>query len=191
MRALLPVGEVPPSLSAALGPWSGASRPTRGLRGAPARTPAPSGAAGRGETWTVHQAADLWDRHGVSVYALACALIGDEKPAIGVVTQAMQDLVGSAAGESAGEARGALTRYVYRRSLELTGGVVMTGSLPPAMVWLSRLADLQRTSLALCVFGGQTHREAADLIGIPAHTVAHLLTSGLRELSRDAADEPR
>lgn len=168
MRALLPAEEGPPSPGAALRSYDGA----------------PRASAGKGEAWTVSQVADLWDRHGTSVYALACALLGEDKAAVQVVTLAMRDLVGSTACESTDEARRVLTRHVYRRSLEQVGTAGMTGYLPPAMVWLSRLADLQRTCLALCVFGGQTHREAADLIGIPALSVAHLLTSGLRELSR-------
>ena len=47
--------------------------------------------------------------------------------------------------------------------------------------------ELQRASLALCVFGGLTHREAAALLGVPPSTVAELLTAGLRELGRLAA----
>ena len=55
------------------------------------------------------------------------------------------------------------------------------------MVWLGQLAQLQRACLALCVFGGLTHREAADLLDVPPSTVAELLTAGLRELGRLAA----
>ena len=59
--------------------------------------------------------------------------------------------------------------------------------LPPVMVWLGQLAHLQRACLALCVFGGLTHREAADLLDVPPSTVAELLTAGLRELGQLAA----
>lgn len=142
--------------------------------------------ASKGDAWTAQQAADLWDRHGTSTYALACALLCDKTAAIRAVIMAMQDLTGSTVSTSLADARGALSRYVYWRSRELTGGTAMTGSLPPTMVSLSRLADLQRTCLALCVFGGQTHQEAADLLGVPSSTVARMLTSGLRELSRPA-----
>ena len=51
-------------------------------------------------------------------------------------------------------------------------------------MWLSRLARLQRASLALCIYGGLTHREAATLLGVPPGTVAELITAGLREVSR-------
>ena len=34
----------------------------------------------------------VWDRHGGSVYALACALLGDEAAAMRTVTLAMVDL---------------------------------------------------------------------------------------------------
>jgi DNA-directed RNA polymerase specialized sigma24 family protein len=50
------------------------------------------------------------------------------------------------------------------------------------MVRLGQLAQLQRTSLALCVFGGLSHREVAALLGLPPLTVALSLTSGLKEL---------
>jgi DNA-directed RNA polymerase specialized sigma24 family protein len=59
--------------------------------------------------------------------------------------------------------------------------------LPPSMVWLGQLAQLQRACLALCLFGGHTHREAASLLGVPSMTVAGLLTSGLKDLGLLAA----
>ncbi len=67
------------------------------------------------------------------------------------------------------------------------GGAPGAALLPPAMVWVSQLARLQRASLALCVFGGLTYREAAALLDVPPVTVADLLTAGLRELGRLAA----
>ena len=42
----------------------------------------------------------VWDRHGGSVYALACALLGDEAAAVRVVTLAMVDLALSTDAES-------------------------------------------------------------------------------------------
>ena len=69
-----------------------------------------------------------------------------------------------------------LARRVYRHSqvpLESSGGP----HLPPVMVWLGQLTHLQRACLALCVFGGHTHRAAAELLGVPPGTVAELLTT--------------
>ena len=134
----------------------------------------------------------VWDRHGGSVYALACALIGDEAAAVRAVTLAMVDLTLSIDAEPHQDILGFLARRVYRHSLEAKvkpsdrpGPPPVT--LPPVMGWLSRLAQLQRACLALCVFGGLTHREAADLLGVPPSAVAELLTAGLRELGHLAA----
>jgi DNA-directed RNA polymerase specialized sigma24 family protein len=127
---------------------------------------------------------DLWDRHGGSAYALACALLGDEVAAAETVRLAMTDLARSIRGVSTEEARGCLVRHVYRHTQEPADEMPGAVLLPPVMVWVSQLARLQRASLALCVFGGLTHREAAELLDVPPSTVADLLTAGLRELGR-------
>ena len=84
------------------------------------------------------------------------------------------------------EAPRSLVRQVYRHAQERVCETPGAG-LPPIMVWLSQLARLQRASLALCVFGGLTQREAAALLDVPPGTVTDLLTAGLRELGRLAA----
>ena len=129
----------------------------------------------------------LWDRHGGSVYALACALLGDEAAAVRAVTLAMVDLARSTDGESREDTLRLLARRVYRHSQEVPVEPSGRPHLPPVMVWLGQLAQLQRACLALCVFGGHTYREAADLLDVPPSTVAELLTAGLRELGRLAA----
>lgn len=130
---------------------------------------------------------DLWDRHGSSAYALACALLGDETAAVGAVRFAMADLARSASVVPDDETRRRLTRRIYRHTRQPVGGATGSERLPRSMVWLSRLARLQRESLALCVYGGLTHREAAALLGVPPGTVAELITAGLREIGRLAA----
>jgi hypothetical protein len=130
---------------------------------------------------------DQWDRHGASAYALACALVGNEVVAAEVVMLAMADLARSTRGVGTEDARRCLVRQVYRHAQEPAGETSGAVLLPPVMVWVSQLARLQRASLALCVFGGLTHREAADLLDVPPSTVADLLTDGLRELGRLAA----
>ncbi len=130
---------------------------------------------------------DLWDRHGGTAYALACALLGNEVAAAEAVRLAMADLARSIRGVSTEEARRCLVNHVYQRTQELDGETSGAVLLPPVMVWVSRLARLQRASLALCVFGGLTHREAAALLDVPPGTVADLLTAGLRELGCVAA----
>ena len=130
---------------------------------------------------------DLWNRHGDSAYVLACALLDSEPAVAEAVWCAMVDLAGTRDVPSHSEARRVLAGSVYRRAQELPDRSADAPPLPRAMVWLSQLARLQRASLALCVHGGLTHREAAVLLDVPPDTVADLLTTGLRELSRLAA----
>ena len=127
---------------------------------------------------------DLWDCHGGSVYAVACTLLGDEEAAIQAVTLGMADLASSSDRVSAQDARRSMARHVFWRSQELTGKTPRSMDLPPAMVWLGHVAQLQRACLALCVFGGHTYREAAGLLGVPPTTVAELLTAGVREVGQ-------
>ena len=141
-----------------------------------------------GGAGTVGEREDLWDRHGGYAYALACALLGNEAAAAEAVRLAMVDASRSIRGVSTEEARRCLVRHVYRHTQEHVGDTSGAVLVPPVMVWLSRLARLQRASLALCVFGGLTHREAAALLDVPPSTVAALLTAGLRELGRLAGD---
>ena len=96
----------------------------------------------------------------------------------------------SSGAESADDARRSLARHVYWRTEELASERTRTLRLPPAMVWIGQLAQLQRTCLALCLFGGLTHREAAALVGLSPMAVAGLLTSGLKELGQLAGGEP-
>lgn len=143
---------------------------------------------GPGNSVTRSELENLWDRHGGSGYALACALLGDQAAAVEAVRRAMADLTCSVRGVSTEEAGRCLARHVYRHAHEAAGGTPDAVLLPPVMVWVSQLAWLQRASLALCMFGGLTHRDAADLLDVPPSTVADLLTAGLRELGRLAAD---
>ena len=129
------------------------------------------------------QAEDLWNGHGRSAYALACALLGDETAAKQAVVLGMTDFARSQASTSAGDTRRSLARHVYWRSTELASETSRTTGLPPTMAWLAQLAQQQRTSLALCAFGGHTYQEAADLLDIAPLTAAELLRSGLNELS--------
>ena len=139
---------------------------------------------------TEAQAEDLWERHGRSAYAIACVLLGDAAAAARAIELVMADLAQSAVLESARDARRSMARHVYRRSQELSADTSRTLRMPPAMVWINQLGQLQRACLALCLFGGHTHREAAALLGVAPTTAAALLTSGLTELGRTAASEP-
>jgi DNA-directed RNA polymerase specialized sigma24 family protein len=132
----------------------------------------------------------LWDRHGASLYALACALLGDEAAAVRTVTLAMVDLARTPASDWPIDIPRYLSERVYRRSQTLTTEPSGASHVPASMRWLARLARLQRTCLALCVFGGYTHREVAELLDAAPATVAELLTTGLRELGHLAGGGP-
>jgi DNA-directed RNA polymerase specialized sigma24 family protein len=132
---------------------------------------------------------ELWDRHGTAAYALACALLGNADAASEAVRLAMTELARSGDVLTDDEARRRLARSVHHHAAALPSGTTVPESLPPPMVWLSRLARLQRSSLALCVYGGLTHREASQLLDVPPAAVAELITAGLRELNRLAAAE--
>jgi len=133
---------------------------------------------------------ELWTRHGGSIYALACTLLGDEEAAIRAVALGLADFARSNESPSPDRARRSMARHVYWRSGELADVTSRAPHLPPAMVGLGQLAQLQRACLALCVFGGHNHREAAGLLGVPPQTVAEMLTAGLRELGRLATAGP-
>lgn len=132
--------------------------------------------------WSPSQAERLWDDHGSAVYALACALLDEEVAAKRAVVLGMTDFVGSHLSPG-DDARRSLARHVYWRCTELASETPGTPGLPPTVAWIGQLVRLQRACLALCIFGGHTYRDAADLLGIPPLTVAGMLTSGLEGLS--------
>jgi DNA-directed RNA polymerase specialized sigma24 family protein len=101
----------------------------------------------------------------------------------------MADVASSIRDVSTQEAPRCLVGHVYRHTQEFAGATPGAALLSPVMVSMSQLAPVQRASLALCVFGGLTHREAAALLDVPPSTVADLLTTGLRELGRLAAGD--
>jgi DNA-binding CsgD family transcriptional regulator len=136
------------------------------------------------------QAEDLWERHGRSAYAIARMLLEDVATASQAVELVMADLAQSPVCESAGDARRSMARRVYLRSQDLPVDTSRTVSMPPAMVRVHQLRQLQRACLALCLFGGHTYRDAAALLGVAPSTAAALLTSGLTELGHPTAGEP-
>lgn len=153
-----------------------------GLFGSAGSTRQSGGGGQAAEALAELQANDLWERHGAAAYALARALLGNDVAAAKAVELGMTHVAGSGEGASPNDVRRALARHVYTHSRELSDETAWTLRLPASMVWLGQLAELQRACLALCVFGGHTHREAAALIGVSPATVARSLTSGLREL---------
>lgn len=135
---------------------------------------------------------EFWDLYGTQLFALSCALLGNEAAALRAVSLAMVDLYSPSADEV-----GLLPEVTLRSGAECVynrchAGLAETPlgrtiTIPPLMVWLGELAMGQRASLALCVFGGHTYQQAATRLDISSELVADLLTSGLHDLCRLAA----
>ncbi len=130
----------------------------------------------------------FWDLHGVSLFALARALLGDREAALRAVCLAMVDLYAEdVPGADAGpETLRRAAGLVYDRC---DGGrtrppTARAAGGHPATVGLGELATAQRAAVALCSYGGHTYQLAAARLDLPDEVVADLLTSGLRELSR-------
>lgn len=109
-----------------------------------------------------------WQRHGVALYLLACALLRDEVRAEHAVAQGITDFClrpGRAASPDRGADRRELGRIIYWRCSEATAPSLtpeVGTTLPVAMVWL---------------------HEAAELLGLPTSTLAALLRTGLLDLA--------
>src|SRR4051812_39797918 len=94
---------------------------------------------GRGRMRTVEfqpprsSSRDLWDRHGGSSYALACALLGNEAAAAEALRLAMADVAGSTDPLADGEIRRRLTRAIYRHAAQPVGEVTDVEWLPRPM----------------------------------------------------------
>lgn len=157
---------------------SSTERDTLGtVRTHPDRDRDPAGAA--------HRLTDVWDRHGASVYTVAIALLGDERAAEHAVRMGLTDLAAVQDTSTQEDDLRSWTRHVYVRSQELAGaGPAGTAPLPSSPSWFPHLAQVQRACLALCLFGGHTYREVAQLLDVPPTTVADLLTTSLREAQR-------
>lgn len=140
----------------------------------------------------------LCDDHGIALYLLACALTGSGEDARFLVAEAITDFSARPARtdrRTTDEVRTELARLVYRGNSRGGGGYAQPQTLrpraaaadrvplPEAMSWLRAVSARQREAIALCLYGGLTYRDAADVLALPASQVADLLSSGLRELA--------
>lgn len=135
----------------------------------------------------------LWDLHGAALFTLACAMLGDESAAMRAVSLGMMDLYTPSDPEPDDideTLQGAACR-VHSRCRAMLAGPPMrrTITLPPLMLWIGEIAAAQRSTLALCMFGGHTYRDAAGVLDLSPEVVADLLTSGLTELGQRATAE--
>ncbi len=125
--------------------------------------------------------ADLFERHGAALLALAMVLLGDRERAEGLATDAILDACAGPVHLTQGADRWELARYVYVRSQRMPRGLPSTqpqvGACPVAPAALDRPsgASVEHVALALAMFGGHSHREVATLLRLPADDVAALL----------------
>lgn len=131
----------------------------------------------------------LWDLYDANLWAMARTLLGEESASLHAVTLGMVDLYrpsGPDARVAADDALHAAAASVYQRFVQMPANPPgrRPRAEPVAAARLAHLADLQRRTLALCVFGGHTYRQAAIALDVPAGTTAQLLVSGLRDLVR-------
>jgi DNA-directed RNA polymerase specialized sigma24 family protein len=137
----------------------------------------------------------IFDRHGTALFSLACTLLGDHEDAESVVVEVIVAACSKpGATRPGGSLRHELARLTYLRCVRLgTRDEVRPvqlsdltesghGSAIAVMTELWIAARRQRAAIALVKFGDYTCPEVADLLGLPAATVAGLLRSGLRDL---------
>lgn len=148
---------------------------------------------------TPTRAEQLCDDHVVALYALAYLLTSRRDLATYVVAGAIDDLSARPepdCREDRVDIRSELARLIYLGSRALERGAPQEPfpvhdegaadeprSTPTAMTSLEALPDQQREAIALCLYGGQSYRDTAELLGLPAESVAGLLASGLHELA--------
>lgn len=125
-----------------------------------------------------------WDLHGVSLWMLARALLGNREAAMNAVSTAMVD---QADGDDrpGDDPLRAVADLVYRRCDQVLAETTRSmPALTPSVGRLGELSEGQRTALALCTYGGHTYRDAALVLGLRPEMVAALLISGLHDLLR-------
>ena len=131
---------------------------------------------------------ETWHRHGAALFALSLVLFEDVDAAESVVTQAFLDACTPADIALAPVSRRELARYVYvlwvRRttapgSARQLAFSAHPGWRPSGVAAMAKLSRLQRTAIALALFGEHTYTEIATLMDLPAMDIASLMRSGL------------
>ena len=140
-----------------------------------------------------HEPDLVWQRHGMALYSLACAMAGSHAGAQRAITAGMTsylERVEDRPGPETDEAIHALAPFVYlghQRRVQAQARYRVVHLLPPVMDRLRELALLQRTSIALWTFAGLSRREVAELLGQSPAAIATLLQCGLRDLDDTSA----
>lgn len=133
-------------------------------------------------------------RHGSTLYTLAHVLAGDREHAEQLVLQAI--FTGRAGGVTRNPADPQdglrrLARLIYLQWCADVGpksvpaaSAPQPGALagPTLLLGLKAMPHEQRAAVALCMFGGHSYRQAAEVLVLPAEAVAELLRDALYEL---------
>jgi len=124
--------------------------------------------------------ADAFREHLPSLFSIASFLLAEPAEATEAVRRALTSVnEGSAAVVSREEERAMLAATVYRCCadvVEARGASTRgSGPLPP----VGAPCDLERSALALVMFGGHSYRDAASVLGLEPAVVADRLRSGL------------
>lgn len=130
-------------------------------------------------------AVDLYDAHGGAMFALATVLLSDREAAAAVVVEVIKS---AACGASGGVqvARSDLAVEVLSSCRRLRGGSTRPSDAPavdPVLGWLAGLSDLERTALALVLFGRSDSRWVADVLSVPSSTITTTLHDSLAALA--------
>lgn len=123
----------------------------------------------------------LYDRYGQQLYAVATTLTGDPDLAEQIVMQAIS-VHGDGQTDLRDLSAAVWVAWLCWAPADGTDGASQPSSLPTLTSQLHALPDDQRVALALCRFGGHTYRQVAELLELPAETVARLLGDALRAL---------
>lgn len=133
---------------------------------------------------------EAWHRHGPALFALALVLFEDVDEAESVVVRAFLDACTPADIAVASVTRRELARYVYvlwQRRTAAPARVPSAGWRPAGLAEMGTLSPLQRTAIALGLFGEHTYVEIALLMDLPAPEIAALMRSGLLKAGGYAA----
>ena len=154
--------------------------------------------------------ATLYDRYGRLAYALSYRILGESEAAEDVVQDAFISAWRGAAGyrRERGNPRGWLLSIVHHRSVDVLRRKTAFRPAPleaaehrasdedtaasaernveqqTVRLALQALPEAQRRTIELAYFGGYTHVELAELMGVPLGTVKGRMRIGLQKMRR-------
>lgn len=137
------------------------------------------------------EAERLIDDHAGSLFAAACLILTDRDAAVSSTVEAFRAAWSAPVRGACNPGRRELVRYLYLECQHRLAAGSTTNAQEPSpegsgwamMAALGLLSQHQRSVLALGLYGELTYQQIADLVDLPAPTVADLIRSGLHELS--------